>query len=168
MNAELIILPEYNVIVSNEEIRYGETYSYVKGNQINLAVPSDKDYFKTIKKHKKIIAGILSLPIIDYNGFQDQLGIFNVVKLALEVYPFLHALNTPEWMDSNFLYRKVWIEGFNACHKLTAPTKPKRFKVEIEQVESHTVSGGLQPMNQLGTKGLTHHNISTWKIIKIL
>ena len=58
---------------------------------------------------KKVIAGLPKLPSIDFNGFEEQLGIIDVNKLAKE--------KCKEIDDFGFS-EKGFIEGFKAAQKL--------------------------------------------------
>ena len=59
---------------------------------------------------KKVIAGLPKFPYIDFNGFEEQLGIVNVEKLAYEYY------STNEYYKVADAFH--WANGFKAAQKL--------------------------------------------------
>ena len=59
---------------------------------------------------KKVIAGLPKFPSIDFNGFEEQLGIVNVEKLAYEYY------STNEYYKVADAFH--WANGFKAAQKL--------------------------------------------------
>jgi hypothetical protein len=141
-NYKLIILPEQNIIVSDEEYTNGDfiyttnipiekvkdidkNYSTEKGYEWLITVEDSKNQYKPIEIKGKIIAGITSLPSIDYNGFDEKLGIIDVEKLAFKVYPKTELKDKSDphydfslnWMEMQNMYRSHWINGFKAANK---------------------------------------------------
>ena len=64
------------------------------------------------------IAGLPKFPYIDFNGFEEQLGIVNVEKLAYEYY------STNEYYKVADAFH--WANGFKAAQKLNE----KKFSLE--------------------------------------
>ncbi len=117
MNVKLVLLPNLSIIVSDEEIKQGDYFidlyreSYRKPYLCDIGSANvfvlTKEINFPIQCCKKIIAGHLTLPEIDYSllsiNEQKKLGIFNVekeVKTLLNV-PNKH-LDNEDWDKINF------------------------------------------------------------------
>lgn len=63
------------------------------------------------------------LPMLDGDEIKDLIsGVKQIEELALLKYPVHHELGTPKWMDSNLVFRNIWIEGY------TQAIKDKKFE----------------------------------------
>jgi hypothetical protein len=112
INYSLIILPEHNIIVSDEKTVSGELSWSPTQNHIGINGNSWED------TNQKIIAGIEDLPKINYNGFFEKLGIVDVGK-----YWNLYRENRLESMGNSHLWDEFeaitnFIAGFNAAQSL--------------------------------------------------
>lgn len=131
MNAELILL-DTPILVSDEKPL--ETDKYWDSMQNTIREGTNNAVKGGYKK--KIIAGIEGLPSIDYNGLEEELGIVDVEKLAVKVFPiknerfynkFDDGVVSGEWEeDVNENYRIGFVEGFEKAQSLN----DKKFTLE--------------------------------------
>ena len=107
------------IIVSDEEIKEGSKY-LDELFQISIAFKNRAGFYKD---SKKIIAGLPELPSIDFNRFEEQLGIVDVEKLSIE-----HCKPDYDKFGGELEYveRQYWIRGFQAAQKLNE----KKFSLE--------------------------------------
>jgi len=118
MKLQLIML-ETPIIVNDEEIKEGDLI-YTKEHlpdmphtNISKCINLERFNLGSPSEWKKIISGLPELPSINFNGFEEQLGIIDVEKLALETYrdnpnKYNTDLNAPR-------KRKAFIKGFKAA-----------------------------------------------------
>jgi hypothetical protein len=143
MKTQLIKLPQGNIIVSDEEIRDGKTdfytydnlnhkvlhIEYIKyfGDSSNNGRASFRTYYGTNSgtSHKEVIASSNpshNLPSIDYNGFEQQLGVVDVEKLAKEYfnnkYAWIKGETAPYKEKDVELIKSEFIEGFKKAQSL--------------------------------------------------
>jgi hypothetical protein len=137
-NYKLIKLKEGYLIVSDEMIKENEYVYHSEVSQeftiVNLLKEGDERYSKGqhiaegvykhkpttntwYKKERKIIAStfIPELPNIDFNNLEEEFGIVDVEKLALEERPNINIKDISFELDN---LRKVYAEGFNKCLEL--------------------------------------------------
>lgn len=113
------------IIVSDEKIEKGDLVSYknIVNNEWEILqcqnINSEEIYFTDSEFDKlsyctvfKIIAGLPELPKIDFNGFEEQLGIIDVKKLSEKFMDSLLIKNTSGEIKYGF------IKGFKAAQKL--------------------------------------------------
>ena len=124
MGTQLIMF-DSPIIVSDEKIEVGNWCF----DKINCLYKQETDkIFELFTGSKKIIAGLPELPSIDFNGFEEQLGIVDIEKLALLKYP-KHTFADNEYGDDlSPLCRMGFIEGFKAAQE------PNEKKFSLEDV----------------------------------
>ena len=126
------------IIVSDEEIKEdleGKSCYFPTGNKIQIA--ENGWYYVDCKK---IIAGLSELPSIDFNRFEEQLGIVDVEKLSIE-----HCKPDYDKFGGELEYveRQYWIRGFQAAQKLNE----KKFSLEdMANLWQFIVDGAKQLM----------------------
>lgn len=111
-----LILLDTPILVSDEIPKVGEKCIRRNGEMWNFTEADSTVHNKMPDsdiKGKKIIAGIHGLPVIDYNGFEEELGIVDVEKIIKTI------LDLPE----HFLTPNDWkvefgIKCFKACQLL--------------------------------------------------
>jgi ADP-heptose:LPS heptosyltransferase len=139
MKTQLIILPECNIIVSDEEIKeedllvdlrtlqYGKIYTSIgfsKAEGYIGWIKCDTGIILNQKDNqcKKLIASTNpehNLPSINYNGLEEEFGIVNVEKLADEFYQ--NYQSQPYAMEKG-----AWRQGFKKAQSLS----DKKFSLE--------------------------------------
>lgn len=135
MKLQLIPL-DTPIIVSDGEIKEGELFYHFNSNRIIPYV--DKIMF--LSHNQKIIAGLPELPSIDFNGFEEQLGIVDVEKLSIE-----HCKPDYDKFGGELEYveRQYWIKGFKAAQKLNE----KKFSLkDMAKLWQFIVDGAKQLM----------------------
>lgn len=132
MEFKLIKLKEGYIIVSDKEIKEADIHINLLTKEIERAsknlsknfIGNSNFNFSVRKQYKKIIASnfIPELPNIDFNNLEEEFGIINVEKLALENAKL--PVNNHKQQDLN---TEIWIsgarqlgfkEGFNKCLEL--------------------------------------------------
>jgi len=109
---KLILLPEHNIIVSDEEIKKGDfiitptTDGKTFFDFTNAEIHKGEYNYASNKFVWKIIAGLPELPSIDYNGLEEKFGIVDVYKLA--------KLECPDDLAFENMFRR----GFQASQHL--------------------------------------------------
>lgn len=136
MKLQLIML-NTPIIVSDEEIKEGSKY-LDELFQISIAFKNRAGFYKD---SKKIIAGLPELPSIDFNEFEEQLGIVDVEKLIPTKYCIPHKHYISE--DDKICYGAGFIDGFQAAQKLNE----KKFSLEdMANLWQFIVDGAKQLM----------------------
>lgn len=154
MKTQLILL-DTPIIVSDEEIKEGN-WCIDKSNCI-YKQETDK-VFEIFTGARKIIAGIPELPSIDFNGFEEQLGIIDVEKLAID-----EVDGTIE-NDIDNIYCNGFIEGFKAAQKLN------KNKFSLEDIkEAIHLTRNLRKLNiTLKTNILELHEYENKQVEEII
>ena len=92
MKTQLIML-DTPIIVSDEKFEKKDLICFVDLEN-NFVVEVCKNIDNYNIDTKKIIAGLSELPSIDFNGFEEQLGIVDILYLSIEyaneVYPLVY------------------------------------------------------------------------------
>lgn len=118
MKLQLILL-DTPIIVSDEKIEEKDLICFVDlENNFVIEVCKNTDNYNI--DTKKVIAGLPKLPQIDFNGFEEQLGIVDVEKLAYEKFQDDGKHNNRDWQAIGF------IKGFKYAQKLNE----KKFSFE--------------------------------------
>lgn len=131
------------IIVSDEEIKEGDWYNSNLGiNKLGKSTRNVENW------RQRIVFGYGELPSIDFNEFEEQLGIFDVEKLALETY----RDNPNDLKEANYKYntdlnaprkRRAFVRGFQAAQKLNE----KKFSLEdMANLWQFIVDGAKQLM----------------------
>ena len=148
---KLIRIPNQFIIVTDAIIKEDELF--LMGNEViqNSSLLTD-EWCKS--KQPKVIA---EQNQIDFNGFEDIVGYIDVDKLAREKYlPYQEGkvdLNTG-------LKREGFKEGLNKAQELFYEffqTKEWSIEIAMKEVFTGIISGGLNPIGEIGSKGLVHH-----------
>ena len=120
MKSQLIILPEYPIIVSDEEISVDDWRIRVDSkNNYFVEQVTDNTYNYTSEKYFKIIAGIPDLPLIDFNGFERKFGIINYWAMGQKIAQKSKTSNKSAM-------RNGFVKGFKYCQSLNE----KRFSLD--------------------------------------
>ena len=121
-----LILLDTPIIVSDEKLKVFDNFFFQIDDIYDiLKVESEfhLNRIKDIKENFKIIAGLPELPQIDFNEFEEHLGIVDVEKLSIE-----HCKPDYDKFGGELEYveRQYWIRGFQAAQKLNE----KKFSLE--------------------------------------
>ena len=128
MNADFIILPEYNVIITNQQ-----PYNYYLDsdlNKQNVAIGAEYGI------HAQIVAGLQGLPTINYNGLEEKLRVVDVDKLADLFWKEKHRLRG--WKN----FTNGFIKGFEIAKKLYL-MPARRIPIEIDSEWVDIYNGGI-------------------------
>ena len=115
MKTQLIILPQGNILVSDEKIKLGDYY-YRKGFKETFRGSGFEN------TDLKVIAGEPNLPSIDYNGLERQFGIVDIERLVFKHLESNHIQASPRRVS-------VCSELFKKAQELN----DKRFSLEDMQ-----------------------------------
>lgn len=138
MKTQLIKLKDYNIIVSDKEIKG-------KGLRVDLErmsvgfIDSDTLYNQQPEQFKKVIASDNpehNLPNIDYNGLEEEFGIVDVEKIACKKYYVMDGLDDYDenyYNGTNVDKAKAFIDGFKKAQELN----DKKFSLQdiIKSIE---------------------------------
>ena len=117
MKTQLILLENYNIIVSDEEIKEDDSiYEEISG----IFSPYEKG--DIVQNPKKIIAGLPELPSIDYNGLEEKYGIVDVRELCNNDYIKYYSGESISTID----YVNGYLQGFKTAQSLN----DKKFSLE--------------------------------------
>lgn len=167
MKTQLILL-DTPIIVSNEKFEKKDLICFVDLEN-NFVVEVCKNIDNYNIDTKKIIAGLPELPSIDFNGFEEQLGIIDVEKLSMSYLDMTYNLSYEHttWQKT---HEKTFIAGFKAAKKLNE----KNFSLEdIEKaIElARVISDGKDKFELDCITGLTEvctHNWCTKSVEEIV
>lgn len=165
MKIQLILL-DTPIIVSDEKFEKKDLICFVDLEN-NFVVEVCKNIDNYNIDTKKIIAGLPELPSIDFNGFEEQLGVIDVEKLALKEVPDIIIKGIDIDLSNT---RKRFIEGFKAAQKLNE----KKFSLaDIEKaIElARVISDGKDKFELDCITGLTEvctHNWCTKSVEEIV
>lgn len=138
-----LIMLDTPIIVSDEKLKVFDNFFFQIDDIYDiLKVESEfhLDRIKDIKENFKIIAGLPELPQIDFNEFEEHLGVVDVEKLSIE-----HCKPDYDKFGGELEYveRQYWIRGFQAAQKLNE----KKFSLEdMANLWQFIVDGAKQLM----------------------
>lgn len=146
MNAQLVILDGFNIVVTDEEIKEGDwVYNDIINDSVFIKYNSEYNKITGISREidgkpfildgsKKIIAstnsehgigdkfgGWYPLPSVDYNGFEEDLNIIDIEKIACKKYYISDGLDDYDenyYNGGNVEMAKAFINGFNYSESL--------------------------------------------------
>lgn len=110
------------IIVSDEIVKENDWF-YNKSGFVKINKAALK-FGTTIEYPIKIIAGLPKLPSIDFNGFEEQLEIVDVEKLAKYHYEMIYLMAKSDDVEPYVI--RDFISGYEAAQKLNK----KKFTLE--------------------------------------
>lgn len=164
MKTQLILL-DTPIIVSDEKIKESEWCLNPNGHPDIFGYDYRAIFSKEkIDNCKKIIAGLPGLPQIDFNGFEEQLGIVNAEQLALAKYPKHTFVDNEFGDDLSPLCRIGFEEGFKTSQKLNE----RKFSLaDMHKIFAHGYKGHNTSKNLIEYRDELIENLSQPKVFDI-